>query len=69
MNIGVHVSFQTIVFVFSRYMPRQIQISYTIIYMWNIKTNTNEHIYKTERHTDMENKLMVTKGESGGKDK
>ena len=37
--------------------------------MWNIKTNTNEHIYKTERHTDMENKLMVTKGESGGKDK
>ena len=37
--------------------------------MWNIKTNTNEHIYKTERLIDMENKLMVTKGESGERDK
>ena len=50
-------------------MPRQIQISYNITYMWNIKTNTNEHIYKTERIPDMENKFTVTKGESEGKDK
>ena len=33
--------------------------------MWNLKNNdTNELIYKTEiRPTDIENKLMVTKGE------
>ena len=31
--------------------------------MWNLKINdTNELIYKTERLTDTENKLMVTKG-------
>ena len=30
--------------------------------MWNLKTNTNELIFKTERLTDIENKLMVTKG-------
>ena len=30
--------------------------------MWNIKNSTNELVYKTERFTDIENKLMVTKG-------
>ena len=30
--------------------------------MWNLKNYTNEHIYKTERLTDIENKIMVTKG-------
>ena len=33
--------------------------------MWNLKYDTNELIYKTNRLTDIENKLMVTKGESG----
>ena len=33
-----------------------------ITYMWNLKNYTNEHIYKTERLTDIENKIMVTKG-------
>ena len=34
--------------------------------MWNLKKNgTNELIYKRETH--IENKLMVTKGERGGK--
>ena len=32
--------------------------------MWNLK-NTNELIYKTETFTDIENKLMVTKGKRG----
>ena len=27
---------------------RERQISYDITYMWNLKTDTNEHIYKTE---------------------
>ena len=35
--------------------------------MWNLKYDTNELIYKTEnRLTDIENKLMVTKGGRGG---
>ena len=31
--------------------------------MWNLKYDTNELIYKTNRLTDVENKLMVTKAE------
>ena len=44
---------------------RERQISYDIAYMWNLKKKknyTNELVYKT----DIENKLMVTKGEKGG---
>ena len=41
-------------------------ISYDITYMWNLKNNTNELIYKTETDSDMENKLMVTKQEMRG---
>ena len=34
--------------------------------MWNLKIDdTNELIYKTERLSDIENKLMVTKGVRG----
>ena len=34
--------------------------------MWNLKKNdTNELIYKTNTLTDIENKLMVSKGDSG----
>ena len=46
---------------------RERQIAYDIAYMWNLKNDTNELIYKTE--TDLENKLMVTKGERLGEDK
>ena len=31
--------------------------------MWNLENNTNECIWKTETVTDIENKLVVTKGE------
>ena len=35
--------------------------------MWNLKYNINEPIYKTNRPTNAENKLMtISKGESGG---
>ena len=34
-----------------------------------LKNNTNEFIYKTNRLTDIENKLMVTKGERKRRDK
>ena len=42
---------------------RERQISYDITYMWNIKNDTNGLIYKTETHSHLENKPMVTKGE------
>ena len=31
--------------------------------MWNLKYGTNDPIYKTKRLTDMENRLVVAKGE------
>ena len=31
--------------------------------MWNLKYDTNELIYKTNRLTDIENRLVVAKGE------
>ena len=34
--------------------------------MWNLKNNTKELIWKTNRLTDIEKKLMITKGESKG---
>ena len=34
--------------------------------MRNLKYDTNELIYKTEIDSDIENKLMVTKGEVAG---
>ena len=43
---------------------RERQIPDSITYMWNGKKGTNELLYKTEIDslTDIENKLMVTKG-------
>ena len=45
---------------------RERQILYDITYMWNLKNSTNELIYETNRLTDFENKLTVTKGERRG---
>ena len=46
------------------------QIPYEIIYMWNVKYDTNELIHKTERFTvtkqkdsQTQNKFIVIKGE------
>ena len=40
------------------------EISYDITYMWTLKRNyTNVLIYKTETDSDMENRLVVAKGE------
>ena len=33
---------------------------YDITCIWNLKYDTNELIYKTNRFTDIENKVMVT---------
>ena len=34
--------------------------------MWNLNYDTNEFIYKTETDSNIENKLMVTKGGGEG---
>ena len=49
----------------------QRQISYDITYMWNLKKNDTNRTYIQNRNrpTDIENKLIVTKGESWGRDK
>ena len=46
---------------------RQRQIPYDITYMWNLKYDTNELIYKTETdlHTQKTN-LWLPKGKGGG---
>ena len=44
---------------------RERQIPYGVTYMWNLKSDTNQLIYKTETDSDMENKRMVTKGGRG----
>ena len=36
---------------------------HNITYMWNLKYDTNEHIYETKRLTDIEDRHMVAKGE------
>lgn len=42
---------------------RERKILYDIIYVWNVKNNTNESIYKTETDSQkIENKHMVNKG-------
>ena len=41
---------------------RERQTLYDITYMWNLKINTNESRYKTNRFTDTENKLSYQSG-------
>ena len=46
---------------------RERQISYDIAYMWNLKTWYKwTYLQNRSGLTDIENKLMVTKGERGG---
>ena len=47
----------------SKFRERQIPNDTT--YIWNLKSDTKELIYKTEIDSDTENKLMVAKRESG----
>ena len=42
---------------------RQRQIPYNTTYMWNLKQDLREDTYETETDSDIENKLMVAKGE------
>ena len=42
---------------------REQKMPYDITYMWNLKYDTNEPIYETKRLTNIENRLVVAKGE------
>ena len=46
---------------------RKRQISHNSVYTWNLKKkkDTNSYLQIRNRFTDIENKLMVTKGEKG----
>ena len=51
-------------------LPTTNKIPYDITYMWNLNYGTNKPIYKTEtRPSDIENRLVVAKGERGGSGK
>ena len=52
------------IFILSEMSDRESQISHDITYIWNLKYDTNEVIYRS-RLTDMENQLMVTTGKGG----
>ena len=41
----------------------QRQIVYDIAYVWNLKSSTNDPVYKAETDSDMEKKLTITKWE------
>ena len=40
------------------------QIPYDITYIWNLKYGTNEPVYKSETGSDLDNRLVVAKGEA-----
>ena len=50
---------------------RQTQITYDITFMWFLKKTLYKEIYlhNSNRVTDLENKLTVTRGKGGGRDK
>ena len=46
---------------------KERQIPYDSTYMWNLKYDTNEHIYETERDSPTERTdLWLPRGRSGG---
>ena len=45
---------------------RERQIVYDITYMWSLKCGTNKPIYRIEIDSDIENRLVVAKGEGRG---
>ena len=45
---------------------KERQLLYDITYMWNLKYDTNEPIYETNKIMDVENRLVVAKGEGVG---
>jgi len=48
------------IIILSEVSQRERQVSYDITYMWNLKSNANEMIYKRETHRIR--KQMIIKG-------
>ena len=46
-------------------MRKTNTVPYDITYMWNLKYDTNELMYKTETNSQTENRLVAAKGEKG----
>ena len=46
---------------------KKIKIPYDITCTWNLKYDTNEHVYETDTDSQIENRLVVAKGKGGGK--
>ena len=49
--------------ILSELSQKEKDIPYDVTYMWNLKCDTDEFIYKTNKLTGIDNKFMVTKGE------
>ena len=47
-------------------MRKTNTVPYDITYMWNLKYDTNELMYKTETNSQTENRLVAAKGERDG---
>ena len=45
---------------------RERQIPYDIAYIWNLRYSTNEPFHRKEKIMDLENRLVVAKGEGEG---
>ena len=45
------------------WLERQRQIPYDITYMWNLKYNTNEHIYESETDSQTRKHTSDCQGE------
>ena len=58
------------IIVLSEVNQTERQMSYDITYMWNLKNDTNELIYKTEIDSQtLKTHLWLPKGKGGGRDK
>ena len=54
------------ILILSEVSQKERQLPYDITYMQNLKYDTSEPIYQTERLTYMENRLVVAKGREVG---
>ena len=54
------------VIILSEVSQKEKDVYHNITYIWNIKNSANKLLQNRNRLTDMENKLMVTKGERNG---
>ena len=53
----------------SEVSQKERDIPYDITYMWNLKYDTNEHIYETETDSQTQRtNLWLPKGEQGGRE-